>query len=186
MASVLDVSLLQFFSPVFLFVLIFAITYAVLDKFEVFKAGGPWIKTAIAFCMGILFLFSKDAILFVNFVTPWFIVFVVIVMFFLALFYFMGIKPDVMSNVVKNPNVYWPILIILMILLVISIVHVFGERASPYGSSDSGTSGVSEDGSSKTRESEGLKAIVSPKLLGAITLLIIVTFAIATLSKGMG
>ncbi|MBU1204024.1 MAG: hypothetical protein KKG60_03080 [Nanoarchaeota archaeon] len=185
MASMLDVGLLQFFSPVFLFIFVFAIAYAVLDKFDVFKTG--WVKTVISLCMGVLFLFSKDAILFVNFITPWFIVFVVIVMFFIALFLFMGVKKDVMVATVQNQNVYWPVLIILFVLLTISIVHVFGEKSSPYEPGEIPDAGeVTPSGEVKTRESEGMRALISPKLLGAIILLIIMTIAIATLSKGLG
>ena len=95
--------------------------------------------------------------------------------------------------IVKKPAVYWPVLIILFILLSLSIVHLFGEQASPYGSGDeeaevpevvdydSYSEGTSSG--SRTRETEGLKAMVSPKMLGAIIVLIMVTLAIALLSK---
>lgn len=189
MASMLDTGLLQFFSPVFLFILIFAISYAILDKFEVFKAG--WTKAMISFAMGVLFLFSKDAMNFVNFVTPWFIIFIIIVMFFLMIFLFMGLKSDALGKLVSDPNVYWPVLIILFVFMAIAIVHVFGDRASPYEASQETTEVVqNEDGTSttvvKTRESEGLKTIINPKLLGSIILLIIMTITIATVSKNLG
>ena len=186
MASFLDTGLLEYFLPAFTFLFIFVITYAVLDKFKLLGEN-KGVKLIAAFSIAILFLFSTDALQFVNFITPWFIVLVIIAMFLIALFMFMGVKEKTMVEAVGKGEVVWPIIIISIILLIISLVHVFGHVESPYegGVTGPGETTVSDGTGDKTRESESLKTLVNPKILGALFLLIIATFAIKYISEGI-
>ena len=190
MASFLDIGLLGYFLPVFTFLFIFVISYAVLDKFKLLGEN-KGVKLVAAFSIAILFLFSSDALNFVNFITPWFIVLVVIAIFLIALFMFMGVKEETMISAVGRGDIVWPVIIIASILLIISLVHVFGGYMSPYGAEEgtkqveTPTTTTSSETGDKTRESESLKSIVNPKILGALFLLIIATIAIAQISKGL-
>ncbi|MBL7147804.1 MAG: hypothetical protein ISS82_03190 [Nanoarchaeota archaeon] len=187
MASFLDIGLLEYFLPAFTFLFIFVVSYAVLDKFKLI-GDNKGLKLLAAFSIAILFLFSTDALQFVNFITPWFIVMVIIAMFLIALFMFMGVKEDAMVKAVGSGEVVWTVILIAIILLIIALVHVFGSFMSPYeeGSTEQVEKTITSDGTeSQTRESESLKTIVNPKILGALFLLIIATFAITYISKGL-
>ena len=174
MATVLDLGLLHYLLPVFSFLFIFSISYALLDKFKLI-GDSVTVKSTASFAMAILFLFSGSAMEFVNFITPWFIVLIVVAFFLLALFTFMGVKNENWPKVIADVRVHWTIIIIVIILLFISIGHVFGGVFSPYDDEDT----------DKTPESEGLKAIVHPRVLGAIFILIIASFAVKFISNQM-
>ena len=188
MASFLDIGLLEYFLPAFTFLFIFVVSYAVLDKFKLL-GDNKGLKLIASFSISILFLFSTDALKLVNFITPWFIVMVVIAMFLIALFMFMGLKEDSIVKAVGSGQVVWPIIIISIILLIVALVHVFGSYMSPYGTLEEQPQetvySTSDDGDAKSRESESMKTLVNPKILGALFLLIIATFAISYISKGL-
>lgn len=171
MATFLDVGLLNYLLPVFSFIFVFAVSYALLDKFKLIGTNTA-VKSAAAFSMGLLFLFSGAAMEFVNFITPWFVVLIIIAFFLLALFMFMGVKEESWPGVIADVRVHWTVIIIIIILLFIAISHVFGNVFSPY-----------DETGDKTPESEGLKAVVHPRVLGAIFVLIVASFAVKFISS---
>lgn len=175
MASVLDIGLLNYFMPAISFLFIFAVVYAILDKFELLGKN-KIVKAAVAFTIGLLFILSKSAMEFVNFTTPWFIVLVIVAFFILFILMFIGLSSNDLAKAAKDPAVYWTVIVIGLLFISISIVHVFGQKASPYG----------DDQTGQTRESEGLRTLVHPRVLGAIFLLIIATFAVRFISSSFG
>ena len=171
MATILeDLTLLQFFLPVFTFLFIFVLVYAVLDKFKL-MGENKWLKLIASFSVALLFLFSQDTLKFVEFITPWFVVLIVLALFILSLFMFMGLKEGDVEKVVKDPVVYWTILVIIIILLIIAVGNVF-TFVSPYQNGQ------------QTPPTEGLSAIVHPRTLGALFLLVIAAFAVKFISTG--
>ncbi|MEK6932581.1 MAG: hypothetical protein AABW56_02185 [Nanoarchaeota archaeon] len=173
MASILqDLGFLQFFLPVFTFLFIFVLVYAVLDKFKL-MGENKWLKLIASFSVALLFLFSNDTLRFVEFITPWFVVLVVLALFILSLFMFMGLKEGDVEKVVKDPIVYWTVLVIIIILLIVAVGNVFS-FVSPY------------QGGDPTPPTEGLNAIVHPRTLGALFLLVIAAFAVKFISTGFG
>ncbi|MBU2634193.1 MAG: hypothetical protein KJ674_03025 [Nanoarchaeota archaeon] len=173
MATVMDLGLLEYILPVFSFLFVWVIVYAVMDKFNLAKNTS--VKLLVSFCVGMLFLFSANALEFVNLITPWFVVLVIIALFLVAMFMFMGVKEDVMSKAVGDPRVYWTVIVIAVILLIIALINVFGSVQSPYDEADDG----------KSRESESLNTIVHPRVLGAIFLLVVASFATNFISRGL-
>ena len=169
MATILeDLGFLQFFLPVFTFLFIFVLVYAVLDKFKL-MGENKWLKLMAAFSIALLFLFSKDTLRFVEFITPWFIVLVVVALFILSLFMFMGLKEGDVEKTIKDPVVYWTIIVIIIILLIIAIGEVFTFVAPDQ---------------TGTPPSAGLAAVTHPRTLGALFLLVIAAFAVKFISTG--
>jgi len=174
MASILDsLGFLEFFLPVFSFLFIFVIMYAVLDKFELMGKNNS-IKFIAALCIALLFLFSKGILEFVNFVTPWFVVLVIIALFVLSLFMFMGVKEESIRNAVSQPTVYWTVLVVVIILLIAAIGTVFSDFFSSEGGSITDPTKASIT-----------QILVHPRVLGALFLLIIVSFAVKNISKSI-
>jgi len=169
MATILqDLGFLEFFLPVFTFLFIFVLLYAVLDKFKL-MGENRWLKLIAAFSVALLFLFSQDTIRFVEFITPWFVVLVVLALFILSLFMFMGMKEGDLEKTVKDPVVYWTVLVIIIILLIIAIAEVFTFVAPETGTGKPPT--------------EGLRAVTHPRTLGALFLLVIAAFAVKFISS---
>src|SRR3989338_166746 len=136
MATILqNLGFLEFFLPVFSFLFIFALVYAVLDKFKL-MGENKWLKLIASFSVALLFLFSKDTLRFVEFITPWFVVLVVLALFILSLFMFMGLKEGDVEKTVKDPVVYWTVLVIIIILLIVAVGEVFSGLAPDEQSGD--------------------------------------------------
>lgn len=171
MASILqDLGFLEFFLPAFTFLFVFVLVYAVLDKFKL-MGENKWLKLIAAFCVALLFLFSGDTLDFIQVITPWFVVLVVVALFILSLFMFMGLKEGDVTNAIKDPVLYWTVLVIIIILLIIAISEVFIV--------------VNPNVETGKPSSEGLNAVVHPRTLGAIFLLVVAAFAAKFISTGL-
>ena len=72
MASILDIGLLDFFKPIFIFLLVFAAVYALLSTTKLLgdakKIGG--LNAIIAFVLAIIVTLSKPIVNFLIFVLP--------------------------------------------------------------------------------------------------------------------
>lgn len=172
MATLLDLGVLTYLTPLFTFLFILIISYAVLDKFKLL--GNNFAPKAIAaFSIAMIFILSTRMLKIVNMATPWFILLIILGFFIVAMLMFMGIKQESITKAVGSGTVVWTILIVSLLLFIIIIVQAFQDVQSPY-----------EEGDERTRTTEGLRALVHPRLLGALFLLVITTFAIMFVSSG--
>ena len=80
MASVLDMSILSYFAPVFIFALVWIITYAILEKTKLF-GDNQAIHWVIALCMAVMVVIVPGLTDVIQIITPWFIVFFIFVIF---------------------------------------------------------------------------------------------------------
>ncbi|MBI4158776.1 hypothetical protein HY500_00785 [Candidatus Woesearchaeota archaeon] len=183
MATVIDISLLRLIAPIFSFIFVFTLVYAMMDKFKL-VGDNKGIHAAIAFSIAMVFLFAGDAMRFVSFITPWFIIMLVVGLFIISFFVFFGVSTKVISEqVMTDPRVYWTIIIISIIILFVSIGQVFGSDLP--GQFDESGKKIVIEGDSGSATSEGLQAIVHPRVLGALFLLIIAAFAIRLISENV-
>jgi hypothetical protein len=173
MATLLDADIMGLLSPIITFLFILVVTYAMMDKFELMGKNRA-IHGAIAFCVAFLFLFSRAAVGIIQVVTPWFMVLAILGLFIISFFIFIGVKPENMTKAVERPEVYWPLLIIILIFLFVSIAQVFKATAD-----------VDDTISEGEGTSAGLNAIVNPKVLGAVILLVIAAMSIRLITENV-
>lgn len=174
MATILDsLGLLEFFLPIFSFLFIFVIMYAVLDKFKL-MGENKTVKFIASLSIALLFLCSQETLNFVNFITPWFVILVIMAFFILSLFMFMGVKEKEMEATINNPTVYWTVLVIIIILLIAAIGTVFSDFFAGEGG----------DITDPTKASI-TQILVHPRVLGALFLLVISAFAIKNIASGI-
>ncbi len=166
----LDVSMLEFLSPVFSFLFIFAVVYAVLDKFKL-MGDNRSVKVVAAFSIALLFLFSAPARNFISLTTPWFAILLVGALMLLSIFMFIGLSESDLAKAAKDVKVYWSIIIIGLLVFTIALVQVF----------ETGSSDLKPG----PRTFEGINALVHPRVLGAIFLLIVAAFAVKFISESM-
>lgn len=172
MATLLDLGILQYLTPLFTFLFIFVISYAMLDKFKLL--GDHFAPKAVAsLSIGMIFMFSARMVAIINIATPWFILMIFFGLFLIGMLMFIGIKEDAISKTVKSGSVVWPIIVISLLIFIIVIINVFQDVQSPYGEDEQ-----------KTRTTEGINALVHPRLLGALFLLLMTTYAIMFISQG--
>jgi hypothetical protein len=172
MATLLDLGVLTYLTPLFTFLFILIVSYAVLDKFRLL--GDNFAPKAIAaFSIAMIFIFSTRMMKIVNMATPWFILMIIFGLFLVGMLMFIGVKESSITKTVTSGSVVWPIIVVSLIIFIIVIVNAFQDVQSPY-----------EEGDEKTRTTEGLRALVHPRLLGALFLLLMSVYAIMFISQG--
>lgn len=177
MATVLDTGLLRFFLPIFSFLLVLAISYAILEKTNILKNHN--VNIAAAFAIAVLFLFTPSAIKLIQLTTPWFIVFLIFLMIMFMTFMFLGVKDEQINSVIAYPSVYWTIIVVILGIFLFGMTQVFGgEVQAIFGGGDTSGGGVVVDVG---------KIIFHPRMLGAIFILLIASQAIRLIvPKGGG
>ena len=172
MATILDVGILSHFIPIFIFLFVFVIFYAVLLKTHILGENKGLISL-VSFVVALLFIITQSASEFIQLVTPWFVVLIIVVMCFLLIFMFLGIKPDAIAGAVSDEAVVWTIVIILLVLLGLALTKVIGP----------GIAGLTQEDPEEGFMGTIGSILFHPKILGVIVILIIASFAIKGISK---
>jgi len=175
MATVLDVGVISYFSPVFTFLLVLAISYALLAKTKML-GDNVKINFTIAMAIGFIVLFSGGATKLVNFITPWFVVLFILIVLLFVILTFMGIEnKEIYSKLGGTTGM----IIIFLLVLVIAVANVFGDMFTPYASEDELQQMTPQE---RTRV-DTLRSMVSPRLLSAVFILIVAAVAIHQISQ---
>ncbi|MEA3379231.1 MAG: hypothetical protein U9Q69_06400 [Nanoarchaeota archaeon] len=172
MASLLDVGILNYFVPAFVFLLIYGVILALLEKTNIFGTNHA-INQLIAVCMGILFILTPDLVGIVKIITPWFTVLFIFILMLILVFLFVGVKSESVASAFEDRSVIWVIIIISIAILLFAVTQVYGEQIH----------GLYPGDGNITSGEEGLNQVVGrvifhPRVLGMIFLLIIVAQAI--------
>lgn len=185
MATIMDISLLDYFTSFFVFIFIWVFFYAMLSKLEFFGKDKKGINALIAACVGVLVLVTSPVVDFIKVLTPWFAVLLFVFFCFIMVFMLFGI-PLTGGNVEKGTgsiaavmgtsgNV-WTMVIILIILLLVAITQVFGPAIAnlTQGDEPSGASFVKTVG----------EIVFSPKVLSVFFLLLVAAQTVRLISSG--
>lgn len=126
MAAQMDISNLFFFMPVFSFLFVFVVVYAILAKTKVLGDGR--VNIIVSFIMAIIFMNFSSLNLFVNTITPWFVVLLICLFFVLVLVGFSS--TDLLKKMV-TPTFGWVVVIILIAIFLIAAIRVFNPVFHP-------------------------------------------------------
>jgi hypothetical protein len=178
MASLFDLSLVSYFSNIFIMLFIFAAIYAVL-MFKKPLGDNKGINALIAATVSIIFIFSQDAIDIIKNTVPWFVIIMIALVFILMITQAFGASMPV-ATMASMGN--W-ILIICIIILVINISYKIGPQAGPYLANgsinpDSVVAGTSGDVGSGSFSQNFGATLFHPKVLALILVLIVALFAV--------
>ncbi|MDP4012687.1 MAG: hypothetical protein Q8R00_03735 [Candidatus Nanoarchaeia archaeon] len=163
-----DVSSFSYFSPIFTFLFIWIVLYALLKKMEWFGKNDAVITT-ISFLSSMMFLMVPETTEIVGFATPWVFLLGVLIVLAMILFMFMGVKEDAVTKIVStNPILLTIIFVVLGIIFLVSLTNVFGNFLLP------GTTGGFWDVTKRV--------LFHPRTLGMLFLLVVVSYAIRFLT----
>jgi len=178
MASLLDISLLDQFSVIFVVLFVFTAVYAVLMFRKPFgEAKG--VNALLAFTIAIMFIFSKDAIEVVKASIPWYIVMMVALMFIFIIPASIG--SEIPKMFMKNIGNY--VLIIGIVILVVNVANRLGQNAGPFLGNetldpDNVVAGEGGDvGTGSFTQNFGA-TIFHPKVLALLLVMIVCLFAV--------
>lgn len=172
MATLLDISIIDYFRPIFVFIFIFVLLYAILQKTEILGKETKNLNTFAALSIAVLSLFTGKITELVSTVAPWVVaVFIGVVMIFMILLFF-GVKEEDAWSYVGGK---WLPVIIIILIFVIGVSQVL--TLSPL--EEGGAAGTS------AYRQEIIKTLVSPKVLGAIFLIAIMAAAAKLIVDGI-
>ncbi len=124
----IDLSGISTFIPVFGFLLVFVVVYALLGKTKVLGEN-KFVHILVSFAISIIFLVSANAIEYVRVVTPWFATFIVSLLFIVLV---VGLIKGNVEEFFKGKGFAWLIIIILIIIFLFSAVYVFADLINKY------------------------------------------------------
>ncbi len=116
----IDLSGLNFFLPIFSFLLVFVIVYAVLSKIEVVKEHF-FVHAVISFVLASFFVINVSLVEFVKFSSAWFVVFLVCIFMIVLLISFTHGNVEA----IMKPGVAWVLVGLLIAFFIISSAYVF-------------------------------------------------------------
>ncbi len=120
---VASVSTLGFFVPIFAFLLVFIVVYALLVKTEIL-GGSQAVMLFISFILASFFVVQASLVEFIEFTSAWVAVLVIGLFFLLVILAFLPGK-EPLSFLTKGSWFSWIILGIIIALFVISSAYVF-------------------------------------------------------------
>jgi len=123
----MDVSGIFFFMPIFSFLFVFVVVYAILAKTKVL--GDEKVNLLVSFIMAIIFINFSSLQLYVETITPWFIVLLVCLFFVLVIIGFAA--PKEIIGKMLTPTFAWIVVAILLLIFLIAAIRVFNPMFHP-------------------------------------------------------
>lgn len=124
----IDISVLQYFSPIFLFILIWALVYAILHASK-FLGDNVVLHAGIALMVALLVILSKQVQVMVSFMLPWFVVIFIITIFILVAFKIFSPDLNFHALITHHGGLQWTILIVVIIIVLGGLSKAFGQEA---------------------------------------------------------
>ena len=125
MATLFSSEIMEFLTPIFVFIFIFAAAYALLVKTKFFgeKAG---FNLVIAFAVAMLLFVVPEAQVFVTSFTPWAVMLTLLVLFIFMFFMFLGVKDDAIVDYIKSSGFTFWMVVIFIVLFLVALSKAFG------------------------------------------------------------
>ena len=162
--------------PILIFLLAFALIYAVLSKIKLFPSNG--INAILAFVVALLVATTNKIVEILAIALPWYAAIMTIGIFILLIVAAFGIKD--ISNLGENPTILYTAISLAVIILFFSIAHVFqGEIREQLP----GGSNYTNESIPSNWHQDFVRTFFHPNFLGVMVVFIIATLAIVFLSS---
>ncbi|MCK4997348.1 hypothetical protein KAS08_03510 [Candidatus Pacearchaeota archaeon] len=116
------ISTIGYFLPIFAFLLVLVVVYALLKKSEIL-GGNEFVMLLISFVLASFFIVQAKLVEFIQFSSAWFSVGVVVLFF---IFVIMAFLPGDAPSIFKDSKwIGWAVFGIMILLFVLSAGHVF-------------------------------------------------------------
>ena len=180
MATILDVNLLQSFDFVFVILLVWTASFAILHKTKMLGENTA-INSTVATAIALLFLLSRTAIDVVNFMIPWFAVAIIFLFLMILIFMMFGASGEDVINTLKNKDsIQWVLIGIGLLIIIAAFGNVLGQKFLVEGSPS--VSGTNATVAGSDFEQNVQATLFHPKIIGLLTLFGVLIFAVALLT----
>lgn len=121
----IDVTGINYFLPVISFILVFIVSFAVLNKTKIFENKG--LELFVSFLISTLFITTTGGRPYLETIVPWFAILLISLFFILVMTGFIGDKADFLKKWFGVVFVF-----LLFIVFLVSAFFVFSSSISPY------------------------------------------------------
>ncbi|MBI2133688.1 hypothetical protein HYU11_03325 [Candidatus Woesearchaeota archaeon] len=181
MATVLDLSLLNTFMPVFSWIFSFLLVYGFLEVTQIFKNRG--IHAMIAFVFSIMVAISGTATATITAMTPWFLIMIFFIFMVYLISNFMGIGTSEILGAIGGKGAVWWILIIGFIILASGLSQTFGQNLLAARQGGNATEVPTTTGPGSTHGQAVLFVFSNPKVLGMVLIFFIAALTVAMMTS---
>ena len=165
MATLLDATLIKFLMPLFVFLFIFVVIYALLTKTKLFGEKQVALNFLAAICVAAVAVFAGNLITLIGEVTPWIVFVIVILVLIFGMYKMFGLEDkEVWSAIGGHTLVY----VIILLIVLVGLSTAFESQLTPAG----------EEGGLRNRV---ITTLTHPRLLGALFILIVAAFTVKLL-----
>ncbi len=187
MATLLDFAFFSHFTPIFVFLLIYAVVFAILTTTKLLTEHKP-LNAIIAFAVAGLFLLSVFSVKLVSVAAPYFVVLMLFIVFVLLLVGAFGYGPGEIKSALSSPSYNFVIYFVViggLVLITIVLGQVFGQSllTGPTGEGEVNVNYTGNISTGQNYEQNLWNTIFHPKVLGLIFLLVICSFTIRMLAQ---
>lgn len=169
MASILDVSVLENFSNIFVFILVMLIVVVLISSSK-FLGGNKAIAWIIAIIIGIFVLFSNVAIGSIKFMIPWVVIIIIFGVLITVVMQAFGASPMEAGF----GNIKGVVVVVIVLAIIIGLFSYVRDQTLP--APDNETGKITMD---YTKTSN---IIFHPKVMGSILIFLIAIFTVALLA----
>jgi len=123
----IDITGIEFFLPVFSFLLVFLIVYAILAKTKII-GDNKFVNVLVGFIVAVFFLSFSSLELYVRTITPWFVVLFMIVFFVLLI---AGLSTKNLDWLMDKKVFGMIVIVVLIIIFLVAAIRVFNPVFHP-------------------------------------------------------
>ncbi|HYD02698.1 MAG TPA: hypothetical protein VEC16_00205 [Alphaproteobacteria bacterium] len=189
MATLIDVSLIQSFSGIFTFLLVFVLAYAVLEFTKALGEGKKSLNAIVAMILAFMIAMSSGVSVALQVLTPWITFLMIVIFFIIFILKMFGVTNEDIHEGYKKKNAILTWVIILSAVIVLfSLGAGFGQETLEQGQNGGGTVSSEVDGNTTSATNTGsfsqnlYNTLYHPKILGLILVMIIVIIAMIFLT----
>lgn len=180
MATFLDIGLLSFLDVIFVFLFVWAVIFAILQKTKAL-GGSVGINAIVSVAAAFLALLSKTIVEVVKFSIPWFAITIIFLVLMILLYQVFGVKDP--SAALNDKTVQWAIFAVGMLIIGAAFASIFGEELLAQSAAPGEEVVVGEGGVATSNYQQNIMStLFHPKILGVVMLFIVAIFAIIFLT----
>lgn len=174
MASVFDISLVEQFSPILAFLLVFVIVYGVLLTTKLF-GDNKGFYAIIAFVLGLLSGLVPGGATVIVSMAPWIVLMMLFLLFMFAITAFAGIgQEDVIMMFGGKQVAGWFLIVPLLIILIAALSNAFGQQLLEEGGGGGESAGFRQNITN---------ALFSKQVIGLVIIFVIAAMTIRIITE---
>ena len=129
MASILDTGLVNLFTGIFVFLLVYSVVWGFLTWRKIF-GDNKGVYAMVAFVLAFMAAIAPPVRFFITFIAPWYLAFIMVLFFILFIITLFGLSSDKdFPGIIKDTRVYTTILVVSVVIFLAGLAFTLGQQS---------------------------------------------------------